>query len=72
MSPSSVIVTLASDVLVLGAAVSIVAIVLGYVLYQKRESLPASINAIIGDIQSDTSKDLGLNCDNDLRSHLRQ
>ena len=60
MSSSSRIVTLASDVLVLGAGVSIVAIVLGYVLYHNRESLPASVNAIIGDIQSLTEKDLGL------------
>ena len=60
MSSSSVIVTLASDILILGAAVSIVAIVFRYFLYQKRESLPASINAIIGDIRSDTGKDDGL------------
>ena len=60
MSSSSMIVTLASDILILGAAVSIVAIVLRYFLYQKRESLPASINAIIGDIRSDTGKDDGL------------
>lgn len=60
MSTSSVIVTLASDVLVLGAGISIVAIVLGYVLYQNRESLPASINAIIGDIKSHGGKDHGL------------
>ena len=60
MYSSSVIVTLISDVLVLGAGVSIVAIVLRYVLYQNRESLPASINAIIGNIRSDTGKDDGL------------
>ena len=57
---SSVIVTLASDVLVLGAGVSIVAIVLGYALYHNRDSLPACINAIIGDIQSDAGRDDGL------------
>ena len=60
MFSSSVTVTLASDALVLGAGVSIVAIVLGYVLYQNRESLPASINAIIRDTQNHTAKEDGL------------
>ena len=60
MFSSNMIVTLASDVLVLGAGVSIVAIVLGYVLYHNREALPASINAIIGDIKSHTGMDDGL------------
>ena len=57
MFSSNVIATLASDVLVLGAGVSIVAIVLGYVSYHNRESLPASINAIIGEIKSHTGTD---------------
>ena len=60
MSTSSLIVTLASDVLVLGAGICIVAIALGYVLYQNRESLPAFINAIIGDTKSHSGKYDGL------------
>ena len=60
MSTSSLIVTLASDVLILGAGISIVAIALGYVLYQNRELLPASINAIIGDTKSHSGKSDGL------------
>ena len=60
MSSSSMIVTLASDFLVLGAGVSIVAIGLGYFLYQNRKYLPASVNAIIGDIQNHTREDDGL------------
>ena len=51
MFSQSGIVTLASDVLVLGAAASVIAIILRYFLSQHKEYLPAPINAIIGDVQ---------------------
>ena len=49
--------TLVSDVLILGAAVSIVAIVLISLLSQYKEYLPAPIKATLGGTQSCADED---------------
>ena len=57
MSSPIPIMTLISDVLVLGAAVSIVGIVLGYFLTQYKQYLPASIEATFDGTQSHVRED---------------
>ena len=57
MSSLGLIVTLASDILVLGAAFSFVAVVFKHLWSQYRNYLPATINTTIDGIRSYTGKD---------------
>ena len=57
MSSPGLFVTLASDILVLGAAFSFVAVVSKYLWSQYRSYLPAPIKATINGVRSYTAKD---------------
>lgn len=57
MSSLGLIVTLASDILVLGAAFSFVAVVFKYLWSQYRNYIPTTINTTIDGIRSNTGKD---------------